>query len=238
MQPCPRLGHAAAWSLATTTGYPDLDVKLRHETASLHRAFGVSSSLFVFNDFNGPNAYSSTHPQPTGPSGTIFLGKQLLDLAHVTPDMGETAVVLVLAHEWAHVLQVVAGFPSHLSGKHRELHADLLAGWYLGRRSFDHRLDLLGVAHRTYRQGRYPYIDIVSHGAPETRTAAMLFGYRHARYPLEQVYGGGLRFVASLTRTAGIAGPRAPMSASRRVRSRIGLLSMTRAANSRGGFLR
>lgn len=135
----------AAWVGASSAAWADpqprtetlrlshLRKRLEGERKRLARAFGVDAELALFDDGDVPNAMAFGRQTSLGFWGIIYLGQTLLmsDLAH--PAKGPDALLGILAHEFAHVLQAQRACP--LEGVDRELHADFLAGWYWARRA-------------------------------------------------------------------------------------------------------
>ena len=177
-----------------TTGNTALDAKLRSEAQLLAQTFGVDPQIFLFDDRKWPNAYARPRAFPPY-RDTIFMGHQLLRQTVAVEEIRDVAVVLVLAHEWAHILQGSAGLPGSLDLRHRELHADVLAGWYLGRRNLAPSSHVTRVALQTF--GRLPQASFSTgtHGTPNARMAAMMLGYARHNWPLGQIYDLGMRFV-------------------------------------------
>lgn len=83
-------------------------------------------------------------------------------------------MVGVLAHEFAHVLQYVRG--NNLPTKLKELHADFLAGYYLGRKRL-----MSGAVERfaraLFEMGDFEFWNPNHHGTPQERVQAMSAGY-------------------------------------------------------------
>ncbi len=182
-------------SLTKTTGHPLLDHKLNAEASQLAAAFSVMPDLFFFNDSEWPNAYASAESTAPGLTGTVYLGQRLLDLVLADPTMGEPGLTMIMAHEWGHITQVALGFPDRMNGSLRELHADLLAGWYIGRRSLVPAGVVPALAVRVFQRGDDGLRHTIGYGTPRQRLAATRFGFRHAHLPLDAIYQEGLRFV-------------------------------------------
>ena len=182
------------WATARTTGHPGLDARLREEASLLAQTFGVDPQVFLFDDGQWPNAYARPGNHPPF-RDTIFMGHRLLQQTVAVEQLGDIGIVLVMAHEWAHILQGSAGLPDNLELRHRELHADVLAGWYLARRNLAPSSHVRNVASLTF--GRLPQARFSSrsHGTPDARMAAMMLGYARSDWPLGQIYDFGLQFV-------------------------------------------
>ncbi len=183
------------WNLTKTTGRPLLDHKLNAEAGRLAAAFSVMPDLFLFDDSEWPNAYASAGSTAPGLTGTIYLGQRLLDLVLADPTMGEPGLAMIMAHEWGHIAQLTLGFPDRMNGSQRELHADLLAGWYLGRRSLIPAGVVPALAVRVFQRGDDGLRHTIGYGTPRQRLAATRFGFRHAHLSLDAIYLEGLRFL-------------------------------------------
>lgn len=113
----------------------------------------------------------------------------------------------VIGHEVAHLFQFRNGWWSELLNEERqavrraELHADLLAGWFLARRSF---IDLIGIDEASrcmFEIGDFEFTSIDHHGTPAQRYAALLMGFfmgRDTSLTLETVAKKGAEFVRGI----------------------------------------
>ena len=94
---------------------------------------------FHFIDDAPPNSFALPSSDVLGTNGTVLLGLNLLNaLVDTTdPDGSGGALAGICAHECAHIYQYNNGCYDRLSPFGLiavELHADLIAGYYLGRR--------------------------------------------------------------------------------------------------------
>lgn len=150
--------------------------------------------------------------------GKYTLVSGLLSVTGLGEDAGY-ALIAVLAHELAHGLQlknqdteeeiykqsILEGLDKDesevmliIAGKFLELHADFLAGYYIGRRSL-----LLGegrdVASEVFRElGDFYFWSPTHHGTPSERRQVMLAGYRVGcqELSLEKAYEVGADYIA------------------------------------------
>ncbi len=192
---CVRGGSFELASVSRTTGDSELDARIWTEASGLIRAFEIQPSMLLYDDLEAPNAFASVQSTAAGHFGTVYFGRRLISGLLSTEAMGEAALVVVMAHEWSHILQLANGFPDQAPSRVRELHADLLAGWYLGRRNLAPPGNVSSLAVPIYQHNGYHDLSVLSHGSVDSRTMALLFGYQRAEMPLGAVYQMGLEFV-------------------------------------------
>jgi len=128
------------------------------------------------------NAAASDETIVYGTKGTVFIGldfvKKLVD------DDGGVSVAGVLAHECAHIYQYFSSYNETLKGPTYlwfELHADLLAGYYMAKKLGTDTIRLSEFQRTLIRSGTYNEQDLKNHGTPGQRNVAMDKGYRLAR---------------------------------------------------------
>jgi hypothetical protein len=144
----------------------------------------------------GANAEAAPPGPGTNRWGQIKLGKDL-----VRKEFGQTgpvnwSLVVVLGHEYAHILQNASGCP--LVGKPRELMADHMAGWFSkitqdlpdGGISADQGAASL-MAHGDHNVGRPDH-----HGTPEERRAAYYAGFSGSSSNIQQAYQAAMNYVS------------------------------------------
>ncbi len=156
-------------------GYPNLDSLIYWEGNLLASIFGVNPAILIINDWQSPNAFAYWGVTDPRFYGTIYLGIRLLYDELFSMDKGVLAVVGIMAHEFAHILQWK--YQSQLIGKYRELHADFLAGYYLGVKNYILYRDLCAFASSLFTKGDYNFWNPDHHGTPQQRVAAMNMGY-------------------------------------------------------------
>ena len=112
-------------------GDPEIDNMLSQEVIYISLVLGVKINFNYYGDEDKPNAQcicvSSSNYDAIVDFGINLLRNQLWNST-----LGKNAAVGILAHEMGHALQCKEH--SKLSGKHRELQADYLAGYYMGRK--------------------------------------------------------------------------------------------------------
>jgi uncharacterized protein len=109
-------------------------------------------------------------------NNTIYITQQHIRMAY---KYGDAALAYILAHEYAHAVQVVGGFrPRNIT--QTELQADCLAGYYMGAMpdvSFDDK-DIEEIARIAFQVGDYEYNNSQHHGTPKQRALAVLTGFK------------------------------------------------------------
>ena len=161
------------------SGVPIIDQVMPVEYILLNQAFRVNPDFAFFDDGASPNALATT----TALIGRSAYGTVLFGVNLLRAEMGATwwgaAVAGIASHEFAHICQFQAG----LSGPTwmMELHADYLAGWYLGAKQvYGTAVVIDGFGESLFNKGDFAFNDPSHHGTPEQRVSAMLNGYRTA----------------------------------------------------------
>lgn len=169
----------------STSGMRDVDRIVREEASRLERMFRMRPALTYFQEppSMGQNAFATTYRFfPQMPHGTVMLGINLLRNEVRSGGWSwETPIVGIMAHEWAHIYQQQT--PS-LSGRPvpwKELHADFLAGWYMGLRFREGwQGDSRSFSQSLFDKGDFGYFDPDHHGLPVQRTLIMTEGLFYA----------------------------------------------------------
>jgi hypothetical protein len=129
---------------------------------------------------DAPNAFATSATYVPGTRGTCLFGINLIGREMGSSEYGGVAVAGIAAHECAHIFQYFSPYYGRLKGataKHVELHADFLAGYYMGRRR-QFASDRIAVFARSlFNMGDYDYNNPRHHGTPEQRFEAMKRGY-------------------------------------------------------------
>ncbi len=111
----------------------------------LRREFKVAPDTWFYDDVGGPNAFATWFLRrnrtvlsqwDSKADGTVCLGTRLVRRVTRRDELNrrwKTRLTAIMAHEWAHIVQFSKGHRN--AGKSVELHADFLAGWFLGRTS-------------------------------------------------------------------------------------------------------
>lgn len=175
-----------AWSpghVADSTGDAALDSLLGRALVKLSALFGQRPGFGFVDDWGAPNAYATDETLVPGTWGTVLYGTNLFRQTLAAYDDGGMAVMCIVAHEFGHIAQYAYGLDRRLlqgqpTVRRVELHADYLAGWYLGRRKAEQPdLVLWAAGDMLFRIGDYAFNDWNHHGTPDQRVAAAEAGF-------------------------------------------------------------
>jgi hypothetical protein len=168
------------------SGNHDFDLALAHTLAKISDAFDVAPGFAYYDDYDARNAYATSVQRSNGPDGTVLFGKRLLLRCMASHDNPEVGVACVCAHEFGHILQYKLGLDAKLSAgqptvKRVELHADVLAGYFAGRRKLERPSFPAAVFATTQSaMGDDMIHDPQHHGTPDERAAAIVRGFEVA----------------------------------------------------------
>lgn len=198
-------GLANARTFSRASGIPQFDRALNSEPPVLRQQFEVDPGFVFFNDGAAVNAYATPYNllRRDG-DGTVMFGRNLLrsEIAKANrlmrgPNTWATAVIGIFAHEWGHIRQF-----SDVGQLHKplmELHADYLAGWYLGTKSsYGSSLDIAGIARSLFEKGDSNFNSPPDHGLPRQRVRSMEVGFVQGRkrVPVADAFQAGLDFLS------------------------------------------
>ena len=148
---------------------------------------------FQYIDETPPNAFALATSDVLGTKGTVLLGTNLLK-ALLNDDQGGGAIAGICAHECGHIYQYYnGGFYDRISRVSMiavELHADFIAGYYMGRRgntgdaSAVTQQQLQSFSHALLARPDFGYADPSFHGFPGDRISAADRGYFYAKQGL------------------------------------------------------
>lgn len=195
-------------NVAWTTGGPDLDRMLGRAVNRIKELFSQDPGVGFYDDVDedgGPNALATNGTLLDGTWGTVLFGRELFSDLMRRDEQG-WGVLMVMAHEVGHIAQFrTAGVLQRLrprqaaTVKHLELHADLLAGYFLGVRKREQPSIRLGnAAEELYRRGDYDFNDEHHHGTPEERIEVAQKGFamgHGSRATFDQVFSRGVEYV-------------------------------------------
>ena len=125
-----------------TSGDPALDRAFGMMLVNLSRLFRVNPRFYFYDDGRELNAFATNEVfDPTYEHGTVFMGKNFMNHMLTASPYGDILLMAVCAHEFGHIVQFYTSdlhprlMRMHQTVKYVELHADFLAGYYVGRRS-------------------------------------------------------------------------------------------------------
>jgi hypothetical protein len=169
-----------------SSGDKNLDKSLNLELQHIAKIFPVLPGFVFFDDANGKNAFAMTETMIKGTRGTVIFGKGLLSSELNSHKWGGLAVAGIIAHEFAHIYQFQHDnlynilMKNQKTGKLVELHADYLAGYYLGlkRLRTPKGIDIKAFADSLYLKGDNYFNTLEHHGTPKERMKVMIEGYK------------------------------------------------------------
>jgi hypothetical protein len=166
------------------SGNPDLDEALIVELGRITKIIPVNPG-FQYVEEPSANAFAIPQALIPGTTGTVLIGLKLVSLFMQTKNGGAT-IAGVCAHECGHIYQYFSEYEEHFesSGKKgyilRELHADFIAGYYMGKRK-NYTADQVKLFSRTlFDLGNYDFANPDFHGSPALRATSMEAGYHLA----------------------------------------------------------
>lgn len=192
--------------LVFTTGDEHKNKLLGRALVRLSQLFGERPGFGFIDDSRSPNAYASKggeEDRVPGTWGTVRFGRTLFDdLTHRFDDDG-IAILAVIAHEFGHIAQYRRGVMDALNAgqstvRRSELHADLLAGYFLGTRKMaDGRIKLRSAGLALFSIGDYEFNSRDHHGTPEERVEAAEYGYQLAQEQrsFDEAFKLGMRWI-------------------------------------------
>jgi hypothetical protein len=165
--------------LHSSCGNPQIDRALIFELKQIATILPINPGYKYIED-PSPNAFAVPTSLIPGTQGTVYIGINLITSEFNNSPFGGVAVAGISAHESGHILQFQTGYAATLAGptaQLMELHADFLAGYYLGR-SQAHSKEHVGIfAQSLFSRGDYDYNGQTHHGTPDQRVRAMNKGY-------------------------------------------------------------
>jgi hypothetical protein len=164
--------------MTSKSGDPAFDRAL---IAELKRIITVIPVDPGFKFVNAKNAGATPETIVNGTKGTVLIGLRLVNEL-LKPSQGGITVACVLAHECGHIFQFFSAdqYYARLSGpteRLRELHADVLAGYYLAKKMGSDPSDMRDVLKAFIDFGAYENASPDDHGSPGQRCAALDKGY-------------------------------------------------------------
>lgn len=189
--------------LILTSGDPAFDKALGRQLVRLSKTFGVRPGFAFVDDAPSPNAAASRESRLPGTSGTVLFGLMLLKALMDGGPGAEIAVLGICAHEFAHIHQFQTGYDRKLSAgsstvKLVELHADFLAGYFVGQLKLERpQITLKFFGKKLYGMGTYNSSHPDFHGTPAERLSSAEAGAALAssKSPFVDISQSGYRYV-------------------------------------------
>jgi hypothetical protein len=168
-----------------TSGDKGLDASLIAEM-NLQSAFFGYRPAFILYSGGEENAAATPEvmPHTPGTDGTILYNIDMLKVQLQVPKWGGAILAGVIAHEFAHIYQNFSKSIGRLRKLHEtvkfiELHADFLAGFYMGGK--DRAIEVRPYADAFFQIGDYGFSDAAHHGTPQERYFVLKAGYNYRR---------------------------------------------------------
>lgn len=180
-------------SKVTTTLTSTTESTINNEFQLLKKFFNIQIELIIMNFERGP-CYVPDLKLLVAESDYLNYVSQ--------KTFGNERVKAILAHEFAHALQHEAHlFDLWNGGKKIELHADFLAGYYMGRNGLISKDRLTAFANEFYSVGDKDFDSPDPHGTPEERRCAFLEGFKTSvdyDFNIYQAFSAGVDYIKLL----------------------------------------
>lgn len=183
---------SSAYTKYLSCGDQNIDNLFKEEIVDIGLVYGVKVNFNFYEDNSLPNAKCQCHTSSTYDASIIF-GVSLLNKELWNSEHGENALIGILAHEMGHALQCKEGYSAE--GKERELQADFLAGYYMGRKKNFYTVDIKKFATALYTMGDKEFWSADPHGSPTERVNAMYEGYKYAYLSIDKAFKKGCEYV-------------------------------------------
>lgn len=172
--------------IENTTGDKNLDAILLEQKKGLESVFPVKVDLYFGVERNrSGNAFFHPSCKSLYCNGRVVLGLFLMQELSKKSD-SYIRLVSVFAHEYGHAMQQKYGWSGN--GKWRELHADYLAGYYMGLCRLSTESEILSIFTEFANRGDFSFNDPGHHGTPEERSCAFIEGFKYAYSPNTNIY--------------------------------------------------
>lgn len=189
------LSGVPSWGLPlNTTGSTKLDGILAKETILMETEFNVDVNIYAYDDGKSPNAFAISNPY------SIIIGKTLM-LDEFVNTENSNSIIAIMAHEFGHILQYKYKLNSYKGwvGKWPELHADFLAGWYMGKKQYIKQQEFEKIITSFWDKGDDNYFSSNHHGTPEERSFAFIKGYLSTNLNIKEAYVYGTNFIINIS---------------------------------------
>jgi hypothetical protein len=120
----------------SSTGNSTLDALIKSEKTKMEQFFNVSVDVKIYKGNNGLAKRTSVN---NNYNGTIELGKDLMLFEYTKKGpvskepIGKYMIMAIMAHEFAHIFQFSHPEYRFKNGVVQEIHADMLAGYYMSQ---------------------------------------------------------------------------------------------------------
>lgn len=160
---------------------PKLDEAVINELKKIFAVMPINPQCQYIEE-DVPNAFALPTSEVLGTKGTVLLGLKLLN-SLLGESGGGAAIAGICAHECGHIQQYFSESYNRLSPLGViavELHADLIAGFYMGKRGDVDVSTVRSFETMLFNKTGYAYTDPNFHGFPEQRLVSVFTGYHWA----------------------------------------------------------
>lgn len=173
------------FQIVPRSGNHAFDVALGRQIRFMTQVFQQEPGFGYYDDSVDQNAFAMHETVFPASQGTILLGLGLLRRQMESAN-GDIAVATVCAHEFGHIVQFFLDFgsirtqllSSSPTAKLLELHADFLAGFYLGElRKAHSQINIQVAGQAFYDIGDTDFGSVTHHGTPAERVRALEQGF-------------------------------------------------------------
>jgi len=191
---------------AFATGNSQLDHQLGVALVRATQFFGINPAFGFYKDMNA-QASPTVSEKFKGTWGTVLFGTPLFNDEIKNRDPSGMTIVAIVAHEFGHIIQFKKNLKNQILAnqgtvKRLELHADILAGYYIGSMKRQHPgLKVYSAGEVFHRIGDSHFTSPNHHGTPEERKTASQFGFEYGKngnMTLDQIVGAGMNFVSQM----------------------------------------
>lgn len=177
-------------ALLHSSGNTRFDSAFGMMLAQMARILEVRPGFAFYDDGALPNALALRQSYLSDTQGTVLLGRGVLHTHLTRNEYGDMPIMAICAHEFAHIVQYNHNSQARLNHgqvtvKRTELHADFLAGYFLGRSSASIKpKQLLEIGQSWEGLGDNNFTDTYHHGTREERLGMIEAGFGGAHLPL------------------------------------------------------
>ena len=171
------------YQLFDQSGNANIDAVTQAELIRIQSIFLINATFFFYDDFDGKNAQASEEVlNMYRGDGTIIFGRRLFNREWIR-SFGGTTIPIIMAHEYAHLVDFKFGVLNNVSSKKRELFADFLAGTYLYYRTTlpGFYTDINATLDCFNSLGDTDFGKADHHGTPQERKDALMGGFNYVR---------------------------------------------------------
>lgn len=170
-------------TMMRSTGSAELDRSFDKALNRLAETFDVWPKVGFYDDGDAPNAMAMRYSIGETYEFAVVFGRNYFKKL-MSYDPSGITLLQTAAHEFAHIWVYKDGLFAKIQGglatvKRVELHADFLAGYYLGIRKRDNpQASFWAAGIRRWQSGDTEFRNVHHHGTPDDRLAAAEAGFK------------------------------------------------------------